>query len=726
MIKTVIKRDGREEPFSVDKLNKWAEYADRVGSCWSTVSLETYQKLGEVEHSTDIHETMIKVCESKESIEFSRVAARLEYATIRKDMATLGMYDRESFKHIYDTLITLGIWCENTLPVYNPLWEEWYSDLKQTYMECWQIQQWIDKYALKYNDLVAETPHVGALGIGLAIWGDDINAFKLAKSVITGKVNLPTPTLNGCRNGDWDSISCCVITGGDTISSIGVANHISYEMTAKKAGIGIEYRTRSKGDDVKGGRVKHLGKEPIIAATDKAVKMFTQVSRGGNATLTYRAVDADIERLLMLKTQRIPVPDRIDKIDYSFAYNDAFLDAVKKDSDWYLFSSYDAPELTEHAFYHATTEEYNKLVKTLVDSNIKYKKIKARDLLKTYLINRQETGRIYCINVTRANKHTPFIDTISLSNLCQEICLPTKPYDSMFDLYAKSESNGETAFCSLGAINVGAINADEEYESLAVLLVQTIDRLIDNAPMLAPSMKSDIMRRRSIGVGITGLATYLYNNGLDYDGSESLYEAVSELAEKHYYYLLKASQSLVDDGYSAVDGIDLNWLPIDTKASDYQPKLDWESLRGKPRRNSVLVAHMPTESSAVFSSALNGLYPQRDTVIYKGSRKGLIQFISNGHGKLKAWDVDNKVLAAVYGRVQDFTDQAISCDYYEDYRKYEDGKAPLSKLMIEWVTQANCGNKTMYYTNTNDDNGGTLQDNIIAEDNSCEGGACKL
>lgn len=726
MTKIVIKRDGSEEPFDKNKFNRWAEYADKVGSCWSTVALESYKKLPEKVKSSEIHQTMIDVCIAQEDITFSRMAARLEYATIRKDMGHFGLYDKMPFKEIFDKLIGMGVWCGTTLPKFNPLWEDWYSEIRKPYLECWQIQQWCDKYALKQDGKIVETPHIGALGLGLAVYGDDVRAFKLALGVIEGKINLPTPVVNGCRNGDWDGISCCVITGGDSIDSIGVAEHIAYKMTAKKAGIGIEMRTRCKGDPVKGGIVTHLGKEPIFATVDKCVKMFTQVSRGGSATMTLKAVDADIERTLMLKTQRIPEPDRIDKLDYSFAYNDAFLQAVITDSEWNLFSRIHATDLVETAFYTASADDYNMKVKGLIESGVPHKTIKARDLLKQFLTARQETGRVYCINVSRANEHTPFLDTITLSNLCQEICLPTKPYVDMADLYS-DESVGETAFCTLSAINVGKVS-DDEYEVLAKLVLGTVDILIDRAPMMTKSMEKHIRERRSVAIGITGLAGKLYDEGFDYDGSPESTKRVSQIAERHYYYLLKASQELVG-AHEPVKGIDVNWLPIDTKRGSYEPEMDWELLRGKPRRHSVLVGHMPTESSAVYSNALNGLYPQRAVVVYKQSRKGIIQFISNGEGKLTAWDVNNIHMARYYGAVQDWSDQAISADYYVDFRKFPDGKVPLSQLMKEWVAQAKFGVKTMYYVNSNDDNGGTFQDIAAGQletTKGCEGGTCTL
>ena len=720
MIKTVTKRNGSSQPFDPDKLNKWAQYAAKHGVSWSELAKETYKRLVEGSSTEDIQETMIKVCLSKEDIKWSRVGARLEFATIRSGMKTiLGFQDRTDFKTIFETLIDFGYWDEDTMPTYNPIWEDWYEEVFDTRLEFWQIKQWNEKYAIKEQDSIIETPHIGAMGIGLAIHGDTENAFNLAKAIIRGKINLPTPVLNGCRNGDFDGISCCVITGGDSVESIEVAKHISTRMTAKKAGIGIEYRTRSKGAPVKGGRVRHLGKTPIYAAVDKSVKMFTQVTRGGSATMTYTAHDPEITELLLLKSQRTPENRRIDKLDYSFAYNEAFLEAVIHNKDWNLYDYLLARPMYDN--FHLPAEEYNALALLHKPSST----INARELLKIFLTTRGETGRVYCFNVTRANEHTPFIDTITLSNLCQEIALPTKAYTGMDDLYGQ-KSTGETAFCSLSAFNVDKVE-HHEYEDLANLCVYTINILIDKAPMMTPSMKESIQRRRSIGIGITGLAGALYNAGLDYDHPDAV-QFVSDIAEKHAFYLYKASieYALINNCYC--EGIDVSWLPIDTRKASTQLNLDWESLRYKHRANSVLVAHMPTESSAVFSDATNGLYPVRSRITEKLSRKGKVQYIApRGNYKL-AWEHNNSTLAEIYGVVQDFSDQGISCDYYVVPRNYPGGKVPLTQLVKEWVVQARFGNKSMYYTNTNDYTGGSIQDHVelVEEDDGCSSGACKL
>ena len=418
MIEYVVKRDGSTEKFDPVKLNKWAEYATAVGGNWSEIAQKTFKRLQNYCKTTDIHDTMVSVCLAKQSLEYSRVASRLEFAEIRKGMQyKLGFDDRKDFKTIYAKLIEIGVWDKNSLPEYSEKIEQIYAEIITVRLDYWQVKQWVEKYAVKVDGVVVETPHIGYMGLALALFGGTDEAREYAMCLVQGKVNLPTPALNGLRNGDWDTISCCVISAGDNVESIGAANYLAYRMTAKKAGIGIEYTTRSKGDSVKQGRIEHLGKHPILKTLDREVKTMTQITRGGNATATILCIDPEIENLILVKSQRIDIEQRIDKLDYEFGYNDAFLQAVIKDEPWYLFSLVDAPKLYD-LFYTAFATEYNQEVNLLLSNGVKHKTIQARELLGLFLTVRQETGRYYDNNLTRTNQHTPFIDVIRQSNLC--------------------------------------------------------------------------------------------------------------------------------------------------------------------------------------------------------------------------------------------------------------------------------------------------------------------
>jgi len=706
LIKDVIKADGSIESFDLDKLSKWAKYAAKVGGDWSTLAIETFTKLPELCHSKDIHQAMIDVCYTKQDLVYSRVASRLETAQLRKNIERVfGIkVNKCSFKEIRDKLIGSGVWCSETIPEYSLEQEELFEELRNVELESWQVSQWVDKYLLKMNGVTVEIPSVAAIGIGLGLHGDNQDAYDLARDIVYSRTNLPTPVLNGIRNGDFNGVSCCVISAGDSVESIEVAQHLAVRMTAKKAGIGIEFTTRSKGSGVKGGRIEHLGKHPIYKHVDSGVKQFTQETRGGSATVGSTCIDPEVYNIALWKSQRIDIEQRLDRLDYSFIFNDAFLDAVINRKDWYLFDYQDAKEVHD-AFYTASVDEYNSIVANHIASGVKHEKVQALDLIKHILMIRQETGRMYCFNVSRANTHTPFNGVIRLSNLCQEICLETTPYENMEGLYLDN-GVGETAFCSLGAIVPVNIKDNIEYERVAYTLVKTINNLIVKCPKMTKNHERTMLERMSLGVGITGLAEYLYKQGYDYDGSQESLEFVSDLSEKHCFYLYKASQKLSEETGVEVKGVDLNWLPVDTKVGNFEPKMDWESIRGKPRVNSVLVAHMPTESSALASGVTNGLYPPRKVIINKKSRKGVVQFICKGFKEgvnLLAWDVDNVTLSRYYSAVQDWSDQGISADTYFDPRKFENGKKPLSVLLKEWVAHFKLGNKSMYYVNTYDD-----------------------
>lgn len=418
MIKKVIKWDGSVEDFDPNKLNKWAEYACKEGGDWSSIALDVYKRLPDEVSSSEIHQTMLKVCYDRESIEYSRIAARLENATIRKNMERVLNVrpNTDTWKVIRESLINSGSWCETTLPPYTMEQESLYQEIKGIKLDAWQITQWADKYIVKINDIAVETPHIAAMGIGLGLLGDNWLGHHLVKYIIESKINLPTPILNGVRNGNFDGVSCCVISVGDSVASLAVGDHLAMVMTAKKAGIGYEATTRTKGSSVKNGAVKHLGKHPIYRSLDGSVKLLTQMTRGGSATVTFNAIDPEVEQIALWKSQRIDIEQRLDKLDYSFAFNDAFLEAVIKRKDWYLFDYGVAPEIYQ-AFYTASVEEYEALVDKYVAEGKSHSKVKALELLKHILMLRNETGRIYTFNVSRANEHTPFEEVIRLSNL---------------------------------------------------------------------------------------------------------------------------------------------------------------------------------------------------------------------------------------------------------------------------------------------------------------------
>ena len=120
------------------------------------------------------------------------------------------------------------------------------------------------------------------------------------------------------------------------------------------------------------------------------------------------------------------------------------------------------------------TAKFDKLYKQYEkDTSIPRKTIQARTLIGDILKERAETGRIYIMNIDHTNEHSSFIDPVRMSNLCQEITLPTDPLQHI-------DGRGEIALCILSAINVGVLKDIKELETLCDLSVRGLEQIIDH------------------------------------------------------------------------------------------------------------------------------------------------------------------------------------------------------------------------------------------------------
>ena len=301
-----------------------------------------------------------------------------------------------------------------------------------------------------------------------------------------------------------------------------------------------------------------------------------------------------------------------------------------------------------------------------------------------------------------------------MSNLCQEITLPTDPIDHI-------DGDGEIALCILSAINVGTIDKRDELESLCELAVRSLDEIIDHQQYPVRAAEISTKARRSLGIGYIGLAHYLAKKGYTYD-QKLAWRQVDKLTEAFQYYLLKASNELAKEKgqcdyfhktkYS--DGI----LPIDTYKKEVDEVVtrnlsyDWEWLRKEIKesglRHSTLSAQMPSESSSVVSNATNGIEPPRDYLSVKKSKKGPLKQVVPDYKRLKnnytlLWDMkSNEGYINVVAVMQKYFDQAISGNWSYNPENYEDNQVPVSVMAQDLLTTYRLGWKTSYYQNTYD------------------------
>tara|TARA_B100001113_G_scaffold184177_1_gene150976 strand:- start:171 stop:1241 length:1071 start_codon:yes stop_codon:yes gene_type:complete len=318
------------------------------------------------------------------------------------------------------------------------------------------------------------------------------------------------------------------------------------------------------------------------------------------------------------------------------------------------------------------------------------------------------------MNIDHCNTHSSFKDKVTMSNLCQEITLPTTPIQHI-------DGEGEIALCILSAINVGKINQRDELQSLCDLAVRALDEIIDHQKYPINAAEVSTKARRSLGVGYIGLAHYLAKKGYKYD-QKLAWRQVDKLTEAFQYFLLSASVDLAKEkgpcsafkSTKYADGI----LPIDTYKKDVDEIVkrdltyDWEHLRKEIKehglRHSTLSAQMPSESSSVVSNATNGIEPPRDYLSVKKSKKGPLKQIVPEYAKLKnfytlLWDMKgNEGYINIVAVMQKYFDQAISGNWSYNPENYTDGQVPVSTMAQDLLTTYKLGWKTSYYQNTYD------------------------
>tara|TARA_A100001011_G_scaffold298940_1_gene311980 strand:- start:291 stop:1343 length:1053 start_codon:yes stop_codon:yes gene_type:complete len=332
-----------------------------------------------------------------------------------------------------------------------------------------------------------------------------------------------------------------------------------------------------------------------------------------------------------------------------------------------------------------------------------------------------------------------------MSNLCQEITLPTKPLNHIDD------TEGEIALCILSAVNVGKLKKLEDLEHLCDLSVRALDELIDYQNYPVKAAEAATKARRSLGVGFIGLAHYLAKFGFSYESHEAC-RVVHELCEYFQYYLISASVQLaVEKGHGPgqpepgyCDGFkhtkySAGLLPIDTYKKEVDNvcrpiyHLDWEHLRRSVlkfgMRHSTLSAQMPSESSSVVCNATNGVEPPRDFLSIKVSKKGTLKQIVPQYGTLRnsyslLWNMKSmEGYLNIMAVIQKFFDQAISANTSYNPQHFEGNEVPASVLVGDLLKAYQLGIKTLYYHNTYDGKGDEeIEVNDIHHEPQCVGG----
>jgi ribonucleoside-diphosphate reductase alpha chain len=729
----VEKRDGTVEVLDLEKIHKMVEEACQGLGGVSSSQVEMNSGIQFFDGITTIQIQEILIRSASDLIDLDHpnyqfVAARLLLSCLRKEAFHKNIW-KEGMPSVFDVTAynaTINkVYDEEILDKYSD--EDWvkinsWIDHGRDYLFTYAgLRQVTDKYLVQDRSAgeVYETPQYMYMLIALTLFAEYPLATRLDyvkryyDAISKHKINIPTPIMAGVRTPLRQFASCVLVDSDDTLDSIFSSDMAIGRYVAQRAGIGINAgRIRGVNSKIRGGEVAHTGVIPFLKKFEATVRCCTQNGiRGGSATVHFPIWHQEIEDIIVLKNNKGSEDNRVRKLDYSIQISKIFYERFIANGEISLFSPHDVPGLYD-AFgtdaFDACYVDYES------DQSVPRKTVGAQDLILNLLKNRAETGRMYLMNIDHCNSHSSFLDKVNMSNLCQEITLPTDPIQHI-------DGSGEIALCILSAINVGKLKNLDDLEDLCDLAVRGLEELIDYQEYPVKAARESTINRRSLGVGYIGLAHFLAKQGEHYGDSGAL-KLVHELTEAFQYYLLKSSNQIAKEkgacGYFNRTKYSQGILPIDTYKKDVDElvpndlSLDWGTLRQAIQefglRHSTLSAQMPSESSSVVSNATNGIEPPRGYLSVKKSKKGPLKQIVPQYQTLKnnytlLWDMpSNAGYINIVAVMQKFFDQAISGNWSYNPLNYPDNEIPVSVMAQDFLTTYKYGWKTSYYQNTYD------------------------
>ena len=725
----VAKRNGKTETLDINKIHFVVEEACEglAGVSASQIEINANLQFYDGITSKDIQNVLVRSANDLTTLEnpnYQYAASRLLLYDVRKEAH--GQYEYMPLLKLIIRNIKLGVYDKGIVEKYNKTeikkmntWIKRERDLDFAYAG---LRQVVDKYLVqdRSSGELYETPQDMYMMISATLFSDYPKNKRMSyvkkyyDAISQFKINIPTPVMAGVRTPIRQFASCVLVDSDDTLPSIFSSDMAIGLYVARRAGIGINAgRIRGINAKIRGGEVQHTGVVPFLKKFESTVRCCTQNGvRGGSATVHFPIWHQEIEDILVLKNNKGTEDNRVRKLDYSIQISKMFYERFMNDEDITLFSPHDAPGLYD-AF---GTDKFDALYKKYEkDSSVNKKSIPAQDLFSDLLKERAETGRIYIMNIDHANSHSSFKDKVSMSNLCQEITLPTTPISAIDD------SQGEIALCILSAINVGQLNNLEDLENLCELAVRALEEIIEYQDYPVKAAEISTKSRRSLGIGYIGLAHYLAKQGHKYH-EKGAWDSVDRLSEAFQFYLLKASNLIAQEkgaceGFKQTKYAD-GLLPIDHYKKEideivpHKQRYAWEALRKDIAkhglRHSTLSAQMPSESSSVVSNETNGIEPPRALLSIKKSKKGPLKQIVPGFPKLKnaytlLWDMkSNEGYINVVAMMQKYFDQAISGNWSYNPLQHENNEVPISAMVNDMLSAYKYGWKTSYYQNTYD------------------------
>ncbi|XXF80319.1 ribonucleoside-diphosphate reductase subunit alpha [Myxococcaceae bacterium GXIMD 01537] len=666
----VRKRNGGSEPVDLNKIVR------AVGRCCvglsrvdaMRVATKTISGLYDGATTRELDSLSIQTAAALivEEPEYARLSARLLATFVQKEVSNQEIHSfsqsiAAGHKHglINDRLLQF---VQTNARKLNDAVDASRNDL----FEYFGLRTVYDRYLLKNPQTreVIETPQDFFLRVACALTDSAKEAIELYRLLSSLEYLPSSPTLfnAGTRH---EQLSSCFLLDSPTDELEAIYRKYSdIAMLSKfSGGIGVAYhRVRARGSLIRSTNGHSNGIVPWLKTLDASVAAVNQGGKRKGACCVYLETwHADIEDFLELRDNTGDEARRTHNLNLANWVPDLFMRRVEADGEWSLFDPKTVPHLTD-----LYGEAFEKAYAEAEAQGLAMRKVKARDLYARMMKTLAQTGNGWMtfkdICNRRSNQTGQPGNVIHLSNLCTEILEVT--------------SQGETAVCNLGSINLGRLVADgrfdfERLRANVSLAIRQLDRVIDLNFYPIPTAADSNRRWRPVGLGLMGLQDVFFQLKLPFDAPEAR-ELSRSISEEIYYSALCASADLAEQNGAhaafAETRAARGELQFDSWGVKPTDAARWDALRARIQkvglRNSLMIAIAPTATIASIAGCYECIEPQVSNLFKRETLSGdflqVNKYLVRDLQKLGLWNeqMRNRIKVSE-GSVQELTELPV-------------------------------------------------------------------
>jgi ribonucleoside-diphosphate reductase alpha chain len=434
--------------------------------------------------------------------------------------------------------------------------------------------------------------------------------------------------------------SCYLTTVPDDLEGIFDAYKSHAQLSKWSGGLGNDWtNVRAAGSLISSTGVESTGTVPFLRISNDVTAAINRSGKRRGAAAAYlEAWHLDFPEFIDLKRNTGDERRRTPDMNTAAWVPDLFMERVKEEGTWTLFSPDEVPDLHE-TYGEEFEEKYREYEEQARNGDLRqYEEVEAADLWRKTLTRLFETGHPWITFKDPCNIRSPqdHEGVVHSSNLCTEITLNT--------------SEDEHAVCNLGSVNLethidteAADPARLDRERLADT-VETAMRMLDNVVDLCfyptEEAENSNMRHRPIGLGVMGFHEALTAAGIPFAGERAV-EAANRWQEfVSYHAILNSSRLAKERGaYPSFEGSkwDRDIFPQDTVdrleerrshdiPTDREETLDWfevrEHVAEHGMRNSNTMAIAPTATVSTINGTTPSIEPRYSNLYVKSNMSG--------------------------------------------------------------------------------------------------------